>query len=137
MIRNQVCHTGIDHGIFKFLVMVFFVLFYGCQVIGVTFLIYCLDYFSPNGYRATAIASGEGEGDEFNIFNSLWFAAGSILQQGADNTPKCASGRILAGAFWFFTMILISTYTANLAAYFTGKSNCLVSYCWHFHSTEP
>ncbi|XP_015776388.1 PREDICTED: glutamate receptor 4-like [Acropora digitifera] len=91
-------------------------------VIGVTFLIYCLDYFSPNGYRATAIASGEGEGDEFNIFNSLWFAAGSILQQGADNTPKCASGRILAGAFWFFTMILISTYTANLAAYFTGKA---------------
>ncbi|XP_074637316.1 glutamate receptor 4-like isoform X1 [Acropora palmata] len=91
-------------------------------VIGVTFLIYCLDYFSPNGYRATAIASGEGEGDEFNLFNSLWFAAGSILQQGADNTPKCASGRILAGAFWFFTMILISTYTANLAAYFTAKN---------------
>ena len=105
-------------------------------MIGVTFLIYCLDYFSPNGYRATAIASGEGEGDEFNLFNSLWFAAGSILQQGADNTPKCASGRILAGAFWFFTMILISTYTANLAAYFTGKSNYLVTYCWHFHSTE-
>ncbi|XP_068679093.1 glutamate receptor 4-like [Montipora foliosa] len=91
-------------------------------VLGVTLVIYCLDYFSPNGYRATAATSGEGDGDELNLFNSLWFAAGSILQQGADNTPKCASGRILAGAFWFFTMILISTYTANLAAYFTAKN---------------
>ena len=56
-----------------------------------------------------------------NLFNSLWFAAGSILQQGADNTPRSGSGRMLAGAFWFFTLILISTYTANLAAYFTGN----------------
>lgn len=92
-----------------------------CQVIGITFLIFCLDHFSPSGYRATAARTGEGDGDELNLFNSLWFAAGSILQQGADNTPRSASGRILGGAFWFFTLILISTYTANLAAYFTGS----------------
>lgn len=91
-----------------------------CQVIGITFLIFCLDHFSPSGYRATAARTGEGEGDELNLFNSLWFAAGSILQQGADNSPRSASGRMLGGAFWFFTLILISTYTANLAAYFTG-----------------
>ena len=91
------------------------------QVIGITLLIYCLDYFSPSGYRARAVSTGEGDGDELNLFNSLWFSLGSILQQGADNTPRCASGRMLAGAFWFFTLILISTYTANLAAYFTGN----------------
>ncbi|XP_078361238.1 glutamate receptor 2-like [Oculina patagonica] len=91
-------------------------------VIGITLLIFCLDHFSPSGYRATAARSGEGDGDELNLFNSLWFAAGSILQQGADNTPRSASGRVLAGAFWFFTLILISTYTANLAAYFTAKN---------------
>ena len=80
-----------------------------------------MDYFSPSGYRARAVSTGEGDGDELNLFNSLWFSLGSILQQGADNTPRCASGRMLAGAFWFFTLILISTYTANLAAYFTGN----------------
>ena len=90
-------------------------------MIGITFLVFCLDYLSPNGYRAMAERSGEGDGDELNLFNSLWFAAGSILQQGADNTPRSGSGRMLAGAFWFFTLILISTYTANLAAYFTGN----------------
>ena len=89
-------------------------------MIGITFLVFCLDYLSPNGYRAMAVGSGEGDGDELNFSNSLWFAAGSILQQGADNTPRSGSGRMLAGAFWFFTLILISTYTANLAAYFTG-----------------
>ncbi|XP_020632392.1 glutamate receptor 2-like isoform X2 [Orbicella faveolata] len=91
-------------------------------VIAITFLIFCLDHFSPSGYRATAARTGEGDGDELNLFNSLWFAAGSILQQGADNTPRSASGRMLGGAFWFFTLILISTYTANLAAYFTAKN---------------
>jgi len=80
-----------------------------------------LDHFSPSGYRATASRTGEGDGDELNLFNSLWFVAGSIVQQGADNTPRSASGRMLGGAFWFFTLILISTYTANLAAYFTGN----------------
>ena len=91
------------------------------QVLGITLLIYCLDYFSPSGYRARAVSTGDGDGDELNLFNSLWFSLGSILQQGADNTPRSASGRMLAGAFWFFTLILISTYTANLAAYFTGN----------------
>lgn len=32
------------------------------------------------------------------------------------------SGRVLAGAFWFFILIWISTYTANLAAFFTVRN---------------
>ena len=83
-----------------------------------TFLLYCVDFFSPLGYRKTAEETGEGE--EFNIMNSLWFATASMLQQGGDNTPKAPSGRILASAFWFFILIIISTYTANLAAFFTS-----------------
>ena len=84
-----------------------------------TFLLYCVDYLSPIGYRKTA--ENPAEGEEFNLFNSLWFATASMLQQGGDNTPKAPSGRILAAAFWFFILIIISTYTANLAAFFTSK----------------
>lgn len=90
------------------------------QVGTVTIIMYVLDRFSPYGYRAEAKDTGEGDGSEFSMSNSLWFATGSILQQGADTTPKAGSGRVLAAAFWLFTLILISTYTANLAAYFTG-----------------
>lgn len=84
-------------------------------------MMYVVDYFSPFGHRARAREGGEGPGDEFNLFNSLWFATASMLQQGPDNTPQSPSGRLLAAAFWFFILIMISTYTANLAAFFTSK----------------
>ena len=37
----------------------------------------------------------------------------------SDLNPKAASSRIVAGIWWFFTTILISSYTANLAAFLT------------------
>ena len=80
-----------------------------------------MDYLSPFGYRARALESDEEPGNEFNLLNSLWFATASVLQQGPDSTPLAPSGRLLASTFWFFILILISTYTANLAAFFTSK----------------
>ena len=82
---------------------------------------YILDYLSPFGYRARARESDDEPGTEFNLLNSLWFATASVLQQGPDNTPLAPSGRLLVSAFWFFVLILISTYTANLAAFFTSR----------------
>ena len=100
----------------------------------VTIIMWVLDRFSPYGYRADAKATGEGDGSEFSLSNSLWFATGSILQQGADTTPRSGSGRVLASSFWLFTLILISTYTANLAAYFTGKYGLLTTPCFEWSS---
>ena len=54
-----------------------------------------------------------------NSFFSLWFALGAFMQQGTDITPRSISGRIVGGAWWFFSLILISSYTANLAAFLT------------------
>lgn len=33
--------------------------------------------------------------------------------------PKALSTRIVGGIWWFFTLIIISSYTANLAAFLT------------------
>lgn len=33
--------------------------------------------------------------------------------------PRAVSTRIVAGMWWFFTLIMISSYTANLAAFLT------------------
>lgn len=41
------------------------------------------------------------------------------MQQGSDLNPKAASTRIVSGIWWFFTLIMISSYTANLAAFLT------------------
>ncbi|EEB17589.1 glutamate receptor 1 precursor, putative [Pediculus humanus corporis] len=57
--------------------------------------------------------------NDFSILNSLWFALGAFMQQGCDITPRSISGRIVGCVWWFFTLILISSYTANLAAFLT------------------
>ncbi|XP_036337908.1 glutamate receptor 1-like isoform X2 [Rhagoletis pomonella] len=57
--------------------------------------------------------------NEFSILNSFWFALAAFMQQGCDISPRSISGRIVGAAWWFFTLILISSYTANLAAFLT------------------
>merc|ERR1719495_419709 len=65
--------------------------------------------------------STEGElENSFDISNALWFGVSSFLCQGCDIMPKAISTRMVAGMWWFFTLIMISSYTANLAAFLTA-----------------
>ncbi|XP_037083604.1 glutamate receptor ionotropic, kainate 2-like isoform X3 [Pollicipes pollicipes] len=57
--------------------------------------------------------------NQFSISNSFWFTIGTLMQQGSDLNPKAISTRIVGGIWWFFTLIIISSYTANLAAFLT------------------
>ncbi|XP_017787966.1 PREDICTED: glutamate receptor ionotropic, kainate 2-like isoform X3 [Habropoda laboriosa] len=57
--------------------------------------------------------------NNFNLSNSMWLTVGSIMQQGSDILPKAPSIRMVAGMWWFFTLIMVSSYTANLAAFLT------------------
>ncbi|VDQ05419.1 unnamed protein product [Trichobilharzia regenti] len=41
------------------------------------------------------------------------------MTTGSDILPHATSTRIIAGFWWFFTLIVISSYTANLAAFLT------------------
>lgn len=59
--------------------------------------------------------------NQFSHPNSLWFGIGSLMQQGSEFAPRAISTRSLAAIWWFFTLIMISTYTANLAAFLTAK----------------
>ncbi|KAI6194048.1 Glr-4 [Aphelenchoides besseyi] len=57
--------------------------------------------------------------NQFTIFNSLWFAIGSLMQQGSDVIPRAAATRSVAVMWWCFTLLVISSYTAQLAAFLT------------------
>ncbi|XP_031357207.1 glutamate receptor ionotropic, kainate 2-like isoform X1 [Photinus pyralis] len=57
--------------------------------------------------------------NQFSFANSFWFTIGTLMQQGSDLNPKATSTRIVGGIWWFFTLIIISSYTANLAAFLT------------------
>ncbi|XP_055904035.1 glutamate receptor ionotropic, kainate 2 isoform X1 [Eupeodes corollae] len=59
---------------------------------------------------------------QFSFANSLWFTIGALLQQGTELAPKAPSTRAVASFWWFFTLILVSSYTANLAAFLTVES---------------
>ena len=43
----------------------------------------------------------------------------SSFLPGSELMPKALSTRIIGGIWWFFTLIIISSYTANLAAFLT------------------
>ncbi|NWR21233.1 GRIK3 protein, partial [Emberiza fucata] len=42
-----------------------------------------------------------------------------LCPPGSELMPKALSTRIIGGIWWFFTLIIISSYTANLAAFLT------------------
>jgi ionotropic glutamate receptor len=52
--------------------------------------------------------------NEFTFYNSLWFTLAAFMQQGVDICPRSYAGRIAGSVWWFFTLIIISSYTANL-----------------------
>ncbi|XP_011330543.1 glutamate receptor ionotropic, kainate 2 isoform X2 [Ooceraea biroi] len=64
-------------------------------------------------------AGSEVVENQFSLSNSFWFTIGTLMQQGSDLNPKAMSTRIVGGIWWFFTLIIISSYTANLAAFLT------------------
>lgn len=41
----------------------------------------------------------------------------TFVRAGSELMPKALSTRIIGGIWWFFTLIIISSYTANLAAF--------------------
>ncbi|XP_008198458.1 glutamate receptor ionotropic, kainate 3 isoform X2 [Tribolium castaneum] len=55
----------------------------------------------------------------WNLKNCLWLTLGSIMTQGCDILPKGISSRLATSMWWFFSLIMTSSYTANLAAFLT------------------
>uniref|UniRef100_A0A4W5PNV7 Glutamate receptor n=1 Tax=Hucho hucho TaxID=62062 RepID=A0A4W5PNV7_9TELE len=57
--------------------------------------------------------------NQYTLGNSLWFPVGGFMQQGSEIMPRALSTRCVSAVWWAFTLIIISSYTANLAAFLT------------------
>ncbi|XP_026680789.1 ionotropic receptor 25a [Diaphorina citri] len=55
----------------------------------------------------------------FTLKESIWFALTSFTPQGGGEAPKALSGRTLVAAYWLFVVLMLATFTANLAAFLT------------------
>ncbi|CAG6014737.1 unnamed protein product [Menidia menidia] len=104
-----------NNGFFSFLnpmtpdIWVYILLAY----LGVSCVLFVIARFSPyEWYDAHPCNPGSDVVENnFTLLNSFWF--------GSELMPKALSTRIIGGIWWFFTLIIISSYTANLAAFLT------------------
>ncbi|XP_026209766.1 glutamate receptor ionotropic, delta-1 [Anabas testudineus] len=54
-----------------------------------------------------------------SLQSAIWIVYGAFVQQGSDSILGSMALRIVMGSWWLFTLIVCSSYTANLAAYLT------------------
>lgn len=97
---------------------------WGCLAIAIIFVsvsFFILGRLSPKEWDNPfpCIEEPKELQNQFTIKNAMWFTIGAILQEGSDIAPKAPSTRIVASIWWFFTLIMVSSYTANLASFLT------------------
>nr|XP_029710322.1 glutamate [NMDA] receptor subunit 1 isoform X3 [Aedes albopictus] len=83
----------------------------------VALVLYLLDRFSPFGRFKLTTNDGTEE-DALNLSSAIWFAWGVLLNSGiGEGTPRSFSARVLGMVWAGFAMIIVASYTANLAAF--------------------
>ncbi|ELK31353.1 Glutamate receptor delta-2 subunit [Myotis davidii] len=81
-------------------------------VLLVGLLVYLLNWLNPPRLQMGSMSST-------TLYNSMWFVYGSFVQQGGEVPYTTLATRMMMGAWWLFALIVISSYTANLAAFLT------------------
>ncbi|XP_025833055.1 ionotropic receptor 25a isoform X2 [Agrilus planipennis] len=81
-------------------------------------MIWFLDKYSPYSAKNNKKAYNYPCRD-FTLKESFWFALTSFTPQGGGEAPKSLSGRTLVAAYWLFVVLVLATFTANLAAFLT------------------
>ncbi|ETN66475.1 glutamate receptor, ionotropic, invertebrate [Anopheles darlingi] len=87
-------------------------------IVATAVMLWLLDKFSPYSARNNKDAYPY-ECRDFTLKESFWFALTSFTPQGGGEAPKALSGRTLVAAYWLFVVLMLATFTANLAAFLT------------------
>ncbi|XP_039250585.2 glutamate receptor 1-like [Styela clava] len=96
------------------------------SLVFVSVVLALVNQFNPFEWRKQALDETNEDVDveNFNklgIGNSIWMAYAGIVGQGVDVEPLSYAGRIITGTWWYFTMLVIAAYTANLTAFLTQE----------------
>nr|XP_049465632.1 uncharacterized protein LOC120956978 [Anopheles coluzzii]XP_049465633.1 uncharacterized protein LOC120956978 [Anopheles coluzzii] len=87
-------------------------------IVATAVMLWLLDKFSPYSAKNNKDAYPY-ECRKFTLKESFWFALTSFTPQGGGEAPKALSGRTLVAAYWLFVVLMLATFTANLAAFLT------------------
>ncbi|KAK2820146.1 hypothetical protein Q5P01_023105 [Channa striata] len=69
--------------------------------------------------RSTSTQNPQAGQPSGTLHSAIWIVYGAFVQQGGDGVVGSVALRIVMGSWWLFTLIVCSSYTANLAAYLT------------------
>lgn len=83
----------------------------------ITMVIWIIDRLSPFSYQNNR--NNYEDSRLFTLNECFWFCVISLTPQGGGEAPKSLSGKFITITWWFFLFIVVSSYTANLAAFIT------------------
>ncbi|XP_045485455.1 ionotropic receptor 25a-like [Pieris rapae] len=84
----------------------------------ISFLMWIFEKWSPYSYwNNREVYKDDDEKREFTLMECLCFCMTSLTPQGGGVAPKNLSGRLLAATWWLFGFTIVSSYSANLAAF--------------------
>ncbi|XP_041674486.1 glutamate receptor ionotropic, kainate 2 isoform X1 [Drosophila eugracilis] len=89
----------------------------------VSISIYVVGKLSPNEWKYIHPCNLDiiSIGNQFSLSDSFWFTIGTLMQQSTDIYPRAMSTRIISSIWGFFSLIIVASYTANLAAFLTTE----------------
>ncbi|EDW79998.2 uncharacterized protein Dwil_GK12298 [Drosophila willistoni] len=89
----------------------------------VSLSIYIVGKLSPIEWRTTHPCDLDNItlSNQFSLADSFWFTIGTLMQQACDVYPRAMSTRIISSIWGFFSLIIVASYTANLAAFLTTE----------------
>jgi hypothetical protein len=88
------------------------------RYLGCAILVVSLSLFFLHWLQALLVKDEDPDLSTFK--DSVWFTVKSLLNQSWDMMPVSFAGKLLATGWWFFCLVICSTYTANLAAFLTN-----------------
>ncbi|KAK3777309.1 hypothetical protein RRG08_038457 [Elysia crispata] len=86
-----------------------------CSVIITSAVLYLVNSTSPSAVRRFSCPLAT----KLTVFYCFWAILASSVNQGTDLQPMSHSARLVLGFWWVFIILVLSTYTASLAAVLT------------------
>ncbi|XP_076075814.1 glutamate receptor 2-like [Mytilus galloprovincialis] len=90
----------------------------GMVIIVVGIFLYIVNRLSPYTVDGQDLVVDTAH-EQKKLKENMWLIYGSFLEQAVDPRPSATSGRVMLGFWWVFTILMLASYTANLAAYLT------------------
>ncbi|KAF5301498.1 hypothetical protein FQR65_LT08801 [Abscondita terminalis] len=96
-------------------------LYMGTAYLGISTIIFLVARLAPGDWENPHPCNQEPEQLQniWGLRNCFWLTMGAIMNQGCDILPKGISTRMVTGLWWFFSLIITASYTANMAAFLT------------------